>query len=132
MAKRGFLDNLIEEFGSDRINENEKLIFDVTEMIEHLMEDKNISKSNLAELLGVSVSNISQMLNGTKNMTLRTVSDILFHLDERMLIDHEPLYLESKVFDYFAESPENEAYSVCQNTFCTPKSIDDAKHKQAA
>jgi len=132
MERGGFLDNLIEEFGSKRVYENEKLIFDVTEMIEILMEDKKINKSKLAQLLSVSISNVSQMLNGTKNMTLRTVSDILFHLDERMLVSHEQLYLESEIFDYVAAPLEKESYSVCPNTFNTPKLTGDSKHKQAA
>ncbi len=130
MKNKSFLDNLIKELGSEKIYENEKLIFEVTEMIEQLMEDKKTNKSNLAQSLNVSISNISQMLNGTKNMTLKTVSDILFHLGERMTVAHESLHLENEIYDYGA-SFDNSAYSACLN-ISTPEPIGGNYKKQAA
>lgn len=77
-----FLDKWAEE--SDRnqkISARENLIIDITEDILIIMEDKGISKAELARTLGKSRSFVSQTLSGARNMTLRTLSDICFSLD---------------------------------------------------
>ena len=59
----------------------EKLILDVTEQLWSSMEDKNLSKTDVAELLGKSKSYLSQLLSGSRNMTLRTLADLCFVLN---------------------------------------------------
>lgn len=44
------------------------------------MEELNISKVDLAKRLGKSKSYVTQMLSGSRNMTLSTLSDICFAL----------------------------------------------------
>lgn len=77
--------DLITDFLSSpenrRLFEQERVIVDVTEMICKLMERANISRKDLAEMLGTSQANVTQMLNGTRNMTLRTVADVLFNMN---------------------------------------------------
>ena len=58
----------------------EEIIFNVTEDILLAMEKLDISKSELANRLNKSKSYVSQLLNGTRNMTLRTFSDICLSL----------------------------------------------------
>ncbi|WP_242688770.1 MULTISPECIES: helix-turn-helix domain-containing protein [Photorhabdus] len=58
----------------------EELVFNVTEDVLLAMEDKSIKKSELAEKLGKTKSYVSQVLSGSRNMTLRTLSDICFVL----------------------------------------------------
>jgi transcriptional regulator with XRE-family HTH domain len=55
-------------------------IFNVTEDILCIMEEKNISKTKLAILLGKNKSYITQVLSGSRNMTLGSLSDICFAL----------------------------------------------------
>ncbi|MCU7891775.1 MAG: helix-turn-helix domain-containing protein [Candidatus Thiodiazotropha sp. (ex Ustalcina ferruginea)] len=59
----------------------EGLILDVTEAIWELLQAKNISKAELANRMGKSKGFVSQILNGSRNMTLRTLADIAFALD---------------------------------------------------
>jgi antitoxin component HigA of HigAB toxin-antitoxin module len=59
----------------------EKLILRVTELILKKMEEQGLNKSQLAKMLGTNKSHVTQMLRGSRNMTLRTVSDIFFSLD---------------------------------------------------
>ena len=54
----------------------EKLILEVTESIFEAMEKEGKSKTDLALSMGRSTAFISQLLNGSRNMTLRTLADI--------------------------------------------------------
>lgn len=59
----------------------ERLITQTTEEIWRILEETNISKADLAKKMGVTKGHISQILNGSRNMTLRTLADICFALD---------------------------------------------------
>ena len=74
-----------------RLFEQERVILDVTEMICELMEQENMSKSDLAQKVGTSKSHITQLLNGTRNMTLRTISDVLYHLGYAFDVDFKEI-----------------------------------------
>lgn len=74
--------------------QQEKLILDVTELIAKLMEKKKVNKTKLAELLGVGSSHITQLLDGTTNMTLRTIADVFTSLDTELVVNAGSLSLE--------------------------------------
>jgi len=61
----------------------EELILEVTETICDILEKEKISRKELADRLGKSKGFISQLLNGGRNLTLRTVADILHVLGYR-------------------------------------------------
>lgn len=65
----------------------ERLVFNVTEDILIAMEDAGITQHKLANILGKSKSFVSQILNGRRNMTLRTLSNICFALDLKPTIN---------------------------------------------
>lgn len=75
-----------EEWLQDEANARafaaEELILDVTEKIWELLERDDVSKTDLAERLGKSKAYVSQLLNGSRNMTLRTLADIAYVLGE--------------------------------------------------
>ena len=58
----------------------EAAILDTTELICALMKEAGISRSELATRMGTTKSNITQILDGSRNMTIRTVSDVMTHL----------------------------------------------------
>ena len=60
--------------------EQEGLILQVTEGIWKVLKERGWNKTDLANALGTSKSNVTQLLNGSRNMTLRTLSDICFAL----------------------------------------------------
>lgn len=64
----------------------EDIIFNVTEDILLAMEKLDVSKSELAERIGKSKSYITQLLSGSRNMTLRTLSDICLSLGSEIKI----------------------------------------------
>ena len=71
--------------------EHETAILEATELVFRLMEEQNINQKELAEKLNKSKSNISQILNGNRNMTFHTFCSMLYHLDQRFLPKSEPL-----------------------------------------
>lgn len=71
---------------TDMLYARESLMMNITEDILVAMEDKNISKANLAKLLDKSKAFVTQMLGGSRNMTLRSLSDIAFALDMEVSI----------------------------------------------
>lgn len=58
----------------------EGLILGVTEEIWKVLSLRGISKVELADRLGKSKGFVSQVLNGSRNMTLRTLADIAYAL----------------------------------------------------
>ncbi len=103
---------LIKDFGLDlekdpelkRLYYQEKLILDVTELISKLMEKKKVNKTKLAKSLSVGKSYITQLLDGTANMTLRTISDIFIALDSELVVNAALLSLEaSQSYEYEVE-----------------------------
>lgn len=59
-----------------KLSAQESLILEVTEEIWRLLDEKDISKAQLAEAMQKSKAYVTQLLNGSRNMTLRTLSDI--------------------------------------------------------
>lgn len=72
----------------------ETLILEVTEAIWEAMKQRGYTKAKLAEALGTSKANVTQLLDGSRNMTLSTLSDIAFVLElkakVRICDKHEP------------------------------------------
>ncbi len=61
----------------------EQLIVAVAERIWEQMEDRGTNKSEIAASLGKSKAYVTQLLNGSRNMTLRSLADIAFVLDAK-------------------------------------------------
>jgi plasmid maintenance system antidote protein VapI len=59
-----------------RLFQQERTILEATELICEMMESEDLNRSDLAKRLGKSKSHVSQLLDGKKNMTLRTISDM--------------------------------------------------------
>lgn len=71
---------------NQRLFAEESLIIDAAEEVWAVMELKGITKADLAALLGTSKANITQLLNGSRNMTLRTLADISHSLGQKVAI----------------------------------------------
>ena len=64
----------------------EELILEVTETICNILEVEHISRKELADRLGKTKGFVSQLLNGGRNLTLRTVADILYVLGYKVAL----------------------------------------------
>ena len=65
----------------ERVFAREELVYNVTEDFLVMLEELGISKKELARRLGKSKSTVTQVLSGSRNMTLGSLSDICFALD---------------------------------------------------
>jgi transcriptional regulator with XRE-family HTH domain len=80
-----------------RLLAQEELILEVTETICDLLENEKVSRKELADRLGKSKGFVSQLLNGGRNLTLRTVADILHGLGYKVtLAPHKELRQSQK------------------------------------
>jgi transcriptional regulator with XRE-family HTH domain len=64
----------------------EELILEVSESLCKLLREEKVSRKELAERLGKSKGFVSQLLNGGRNLTLRTVADILHVLGYKVTL----------------------------------------------
>lgn len=64
-----------------QILEQERLIIEVTEAIATLLQEQEVSRSELARRIGTSPAFVTKLLRGNNNFTLRTLSDVFFALD---------------------------------------------------
>lgn len=67
-----------------RLFEREDLAFHATELISDLMNAKRVTKSELAKKMGKSKAFITQILSGSRNMTLHTFADVMFALESKV------------------------------------------------
>ena len=74
----------------------EELILEVTEVLCGLLEQEKISRKELAERLGKTKGFVSQLLNGGRNLTLRTVADILYVLGYKVALTPHKLEMRGQ------------------------------------
>jgi predicted transcriptional regulator len=101
-----FIQELMSDDEGRKLYFREDLIFEITETISRVMQEKGVTKAELSRLAGVSKSNITQLLSGDQNMRLTTVADLLYVLDSKLAVSAVPLdvssIIESTTFDQWA------------------------------
>lgn len=90
-------DEFVDDRERNRIYQQESLAFEATELISDLMEKQNISKSELALRIGKSKAFVTQLLSGSRNMTMHTFADLAFALGHRVRFSPISLALSSAV-----------------------------------
>ena len=90
----------VERFTSDpesmRLYQQERIILETSDLISDLLDRTGVTKAELAERLDRSKSYVTQLLNGRANMTLRTISDVMWALDSNLVISAAPLSIHSR------------------------------------
>lgn len=123
-----FIQKLMSDEEGRKLYFREDLIFEITESICKVMEERRISKAELSRLAGVSKSNITQLLSGDHNMRLTTVADLLYALDSKMAVSTVPLdidgILESITFNQWAPAVD---IAIQQSEY---KEINEEKQKE--
>lgn len=101
MAKDMFTEWLENDSVADEIFFQENFIIEVYEAIQEEMNRQEISRSELSEKIGKSKAFVSQVLGGSRNMTLRTLADFCRALN---------VYPEFKVSKYKKEECRHYEY----------------------
>lgn len=70
----------IEDKENEKFFCQENFILEVSELIQSELDAKNVTRKDLADKLGKSKAFVSQILSGSRNLTLRTLSDICYAL----------------------------------------------------
>lgn len=74
-----------------RLSQRARAWVETTETIARLMEQRHVTRAELARRLDVTPARITQVLDGTRNLTLATLSDLLFELGCSLHVRHGPL-----------------------------------------
>jgi len=80
MKKETLYDEYMEDEEFARIMAQEELIMDVTEGFSKMLEEEKLTRSGLADTMRKTRGYISQILNGRRNITLRSLAEIAYHL----------------------------------------------------
>ncbi len=65
----------------------ERLSLEVTEELARLMTEQGVTKADLARRLGVSKARVTHLLNGTPNMTLKTIAAAAVALEAEVSLE---------------------------------------------
>lgn len=87
----GWLDRHLSDPANRLAFEEEYAVIDASERLLKAVEAGNVTRSRLADLLQTSRANVTQLLNGRRNLTLRTIARIAYFLGFRIRIIFQPL-----------------------------------------
>ena len=83
-------EKFVADFEHRRLFEQEALILGATELITQLMEERGVNKTQFAKKIGRSKAFVTQILSGSRNMTLHTLADVVFALGFRIKLRGVP------------------------------------------
>ncbi len=84
MAKRAA--ESLDSLSNREIIDAENLVIDAQLLIQELLNERDLTRSDLAKLTGVSKSRLTQLMGSEANPTLRTLAKIFTALDEHLLL----------------------------------------------
>jgi transcriptional regulator with XRE-family HTH domain len=70
-----YVETVVENPEQMRLYQQERAIYEVTELLESLMKESGITRSELARRLGKTKGWVTQLLDGDANKTIRTIAD---------------------------------------------------------
>ena len=76
-----------ENFDERQIEERLDLVLDVQFFIQRLLNEGNISRTELATRMGISKARLSQIMKAEANPTLYTLADVFYALGEKVRIE---------------------------------------------
>jgi len=97
--EKTLMDQYLEDPEFAKLMAQGDLIMEVTETLCELLEKEKVCRKELAERLGKTKGFVSQLLNGGRNLTLRTVADILHVLGYKVTLKPQKLRKENNVIE---------------------------------
>jgi transcriptional regulator with XRE-family HTH domain len=108
MEYSDYLKNRMKDPEFKRLVCQERLIADAQEEISRLLEEKNVSKAELAKRLNKSKSFVTQLLNSGRNLTLRTIADVFTALGSEAIVKEKEKEVQkaSDVYTFYQKQWE--------------------------
>ncbi len=88
------LARFVEDAGRLAIFQQERLLLDVTELMQKALDETGTRRSELAKKLGLTRGRITQLLGGEENLTLRTVADVFTAMGKHLGTTLEDINVE--------------------------------------
>ena len=129
MDVKGVLDKKLGDLEYRRLYQQEKLILDVTDLIDGALEVKSVSRAKFARMLNRSRSFVTQILSGGRNLTLRTLADSMTTLGFEVQVSKQPIETDQTLWLTWSV-PE---YPTSEARFAEPafKSVKGPLHKKS-
>jgi hypothetical protein len=93
---QSFLEEFVESSSGMRRYQQERAISEAVGLICEVMDEQNISRSDLANMLGKTKGWVTQLLDGETNKTIRTIADVLAVLGREYHSSERPIQIGSK------------------------------------
>ncbi len=82
-----------------RLMKQEQLLTRVAIQVDRMREEIGITRTELARRLGVTKGNVTQILGGNRNLSLRKISDLFFALGHSVTVSPGSLETDSVCSD---------------------------------
>jgi transcriptional regulator with XRE-family HTH domain len=89
-GQKSKFDEFLEDESRRRLYERESLAFEAMELVSRLMAQKGVSRAELARRIGKSKAFVTQLLSGSRNMTMHTLADLVFALGHWVELEAHP------------------------------------------
>lgn len=86
-----WLDQRLSDSLSRCTYEEERLVVEANEVLLAILDEKHMSRAQLASAIGTTRANMSGLLSGNRNMTLRTIARLAFMCGKRVEMRLLPL-----------------------------------------
>lgn len=96
-----------ESATAQRFLAEESAVLEATEMVSDYLDERGITRAQLAERLGVSRSEITQRLNGKRNLTVKTLGAMLHEMGYRLCLGTRDLTDSQSKLRPFHAAPQS-------------------------
>lgn len=93
--KKTFVEKYVENPLHMRLFQQERAIYEVTELLESVMGELGVSRAELAKRLGKTRGWVTQLLDGDANKTIRTIADAFAVLGYEFRSSCQPIQVSS-------------------------------------
>jgi hypothetical protein len=91
--KKTLVEKYVENPVHMRLFQQERAIYEATELLERVMRETGVSRTELARRLGRSKGWVTQLLDGEANKTIRTVADAFAVLGREYHSSQRPIQI---------------------------------------
>jgi transcriptional regulator with XRE-family HTH domain len=96
----GWLDEKMEDASFRRLYEREKVIESFLNRIQQVMDRQSVTRAELARRMECSAANITQLMRRTTNLTVATMVDLAFSLDQKVTLSIMPKSVNACLFGW--------------------------------